>query len=271
MTPSSTAPVRRVAAAAAGLLAAGVLAACTPSPPPVADGTIMGPSQLNATQIAAYVCFVGRCTTWQADVTPTQMAQAFIDEGNAAGVRGDIAFCQAVLETGWFAYPGSPNPATTPPPAPGNTTFPGYMMPWDHNYAGIGAFPGSNVYLRMPTAELGVRAQIQLLRHYADATAHASDPTNLGAPFLPTPGTPTPQAFDQAAYHGAAPRWVDLDGRWAVPGTTYGQTILQICNNIRAHSGLPPITVAGGSITSLSAPGSLAPTEQLHADTTRHQ
>ena len=38
------------------------------------------------------------------------MVQLYIDEGAAgtgANVRGDIAFCQSILETGWFSWPGS--------------------------------------------------------------------------------------------------------------------------------------------------------------------
>jgi hypothetical protein len=31
---------------------------------------------------------------------------------------------------------------------------------------------------------------------------------------------------------GAAPRWIDLNGRWAVPGTTYGQRIIAIANQL---------------------------------------
>ena len=226
--------------AAASLVLAGCLAPAAPAP--VGPGTIMGPSELTAAQIAAYVCHVGRCATWLPEISPTQMAQLFIDEGNLAGVRGDIAFCQAVLETGWFAYPGSPNQATVPVPPAGSSTWPGYVLPRDHNYAGLGAFPGSTVYMRMPTPQLGVRAQIQHLRNFADPGATAA---NLGVPFVARPGY-TAADFDQFPEKGQAPRWVDLDGRWAVPGTTYGQTILEIYNSMRAYAGLAPVSASGG-------------------------
>ncbi len=248
-----------------GLVALGalVLAACVPpAPPPVGPGTIMGPSQLTAAQIAAYVCHVGRCATWLPEITPTQMAQLFLDEGALAGVRGDVAFCQAVLETGWFAYPGSPDQSTVPAPAPGDSTYPGYVLPRDHNYAGLGAFPGSDVFMREPTPQLGVRAQIQHLRNFADATATT---TSLGAPFVSRPGY-TAADFDQFPEKGQAPTWVDLDGRWAVPGTAYGQTILEIYNSMRAYAGLPPMSAA-----SEVGAASLLTTQQLQATTTdRH-
>ena len=74
--------------------------------------TIMGISELTAAQMAARVCAVGRCATWRPEITPVQMAQLFLDEGAAAGVRGDVAFAQAILETGWFSWPSSPATAS---------------------------------------------------------------------------------------------------------------------------------------------------------------
>ncbi len=247
-----------------GALVAGavLLAGCLAGgPAPVGPGTIMGPSTLTAAQIAAYVCHVGRCATWLPEISPQQMAQLYIDEGVAAGVRGDIAFVQGVLETGWFAYPGSPPQSSVPLPPPGSTSWPGYVLPRDHNYAGIGAFPGSTVFMRMPTPQLGVRAQIQHLRNYADLSSRS---WNLGVPFVPRPGYDA-VAFDTFPFKGSAPRWIDLDGRWAVPGTTYGQTILSIYNNMRAFNGLAPV-----SASALGA-SALLTTQDLQATTTfRH-
>jgi Mannosyl-glycoprotein endo-beta-N-acetylglucosaminidase len=251
---------RRRGALLGGIVAAGVLlAACLPSPGPVGPGTIMGPSELSAAQIAAYVCFVGRCATWLPEISPQQLAQLYLDEGNLVGVRGDLAFAQSVLETGWFAYPGSPDQNTVPVST--STSWPGYVLPRDHNYAGLGAFPGSDVYMRQPTPQLGVRAQLQHLRNFADPSSRS---TNLWAPFVSRPGYDA-TAFDTFPLKGSAPHWVDLDGRWAVPGTTYGQTILSIYNSMRAHAGLAPVAASGLSASSLLT------TEQLQATTTfRH-
>jgi Mannosyl-glycoprotein endo-beta-N-acetylglucosaminidase len=263
--PTPHAPRRlgwRRAAVAIGAAAFGLTACFAPvGPPPVGAGTIMGPSELTAAQIAAYVCHVGRCATWLPEISPQQMAQLYIDEGNLVGVRGDIAFSQAVLETGWFAFLGSPAQNLVPAPAPGDSTWPGFVLPRDHNYAGLGAFPGSTVFMRMPTPQDGVRAQLQHLRNYADA---GSRHDNLGAPFETRPGYDA-NTFDHFLYKGQAPRWVDLDGRWAVPGTTYGQTILSIDNNMRTFAGLAPIASSGLSASSLLT------TPALHATTTdRH-
>lgn len=214
----------------------------------------MGPSELTAAQIAAYVCHVGRCTpksaggTWKPEITPTAMAQLFLDEGAAVGVRGDIAFCQSVLETGWFSWPSSPWPET---PGADTGLWPGYVQAVDHNYAGLGAFNGSTRYMRKPTPFQGVRAHLQHLRNYADAT---SRPDTLGNPFEPRPHYDE-AAFNTFVYKGQAPTWVQLNGKWAVPGSTYGQTILRICNEMRAFSGSPalPGALASSGVASVDA------------------
>src|SRR5688572_23430971 len=115
----------------------------------------------------------------------------------------------------------------------------GYVLPSDHNYAGLGAFNGSDRYMCKPTPEQGVRAQIQHLRNYADPNSHTY---NLGYPFEPR------VKYDAAAYEsfqfkGMAPTWVGLNGKWAVPGTTYGQTILSIYNEMLAYvyPAVPPV------------------------------
>ena len=80
-------------------------------------------------------------------------------------MRGDIAFVQSVIETGWFVFPDA-----------------GQIRPDFNNYAGINANNGRRkgttcadevldapaLSRCFPTPQIGVRAQIQLLRGYAD-------------------------------------------------------------------------------------------------------
>ena len=110
----------------------------------------------------------------------------------------------------------------------------GYVVPSDHNYAGIGAYTGSDRYMCKPTPRRGIRAQIQHLRNYADP---ASVSTNLGAPFESRPKYDA-NAFNTFVYKGAAPRWIDLNGKWAVPGSDYGHRILKICGEVIGQSTL---------------------------------
>ncbi len=81
------------------------------------------------------------------------LATYFIEEGSLEGVAGDVAFVQSIIETGWFRFSGA---------VPGSK----------NNFAGIGAVDSSpGDAASFPDARTGVRAQIQHLRAYADATA----------------------------------------------------------------------------------------------------
>ena len=92
----------------------------TPAAPKLTSVTpLVGQSRLTGAQIAAWFAKQGVTPTI---VTPIlDLANIFVDEGNAQNVRGDIAFAQSVLETGWFAYKGS------------------MVKPTDHNFSGLGA------------------------------------------------------------------------------------------------------------------------------------
>lgn len=76
------------------------------------------------------------------------LAKWFIEEGAAEGIRGDVAFAQAVLETGGFTNRDSVRA---------------------NNYAGIGHCDSCPSGWVFPSPQMGVRAQIQLLKSYAVA------------------------------------------------------------------------------------------------------
>jgi hypothetical protein len=124
---------------------------------------------------------------------------------------------------------------------PGSCTqfWRGYVLASDHNYAGLGAFSGSDRYMCKDTPTQGVRAQLQHLRNYADP---ASTPNNLGNPFEPRAHYDA-AAFMSFGFKGDAPRWVDLEGKWAVPGTTYADNIFNIYNGMRAGAGKSALPV----------------------------
>ena len=77
------------------------------------------------------------------------MIPLYISEGEAEGVRGDIAFAQSCLETGNFTFSGS---AVTLP---------------QNNFCGLGVTQRGKTGLSFETAQLGIRAQIQHLKAYA--------------------------------------------------------------------------------------------------------
>jgi uncharacterized protein YkwD len=92
---------------------------------------------------------------------------------------------------------------------------------------------------------------------------------DLAHPLVPRPGYTTQSNYDTFPYKGQAPNWVDLNGRWAVPGSTYAQTILAICNQIRTSAGLPTLTSSSqSSATTDDGPIYANETQQLMNDTT---
>jgi hypothetical protein len=127
------------------------------------------------------------------------LAAWFIDEGRQEGVRGDIAFAQAVLETGGFTNIDSV---------------------WVNNYGGIGHCDTCPRGFAFKTPQLGVRAQIQLLKSYA-----------LKKPIYVNP------LVDQRLHGpaGCCPTWGDLTLKWAT-APTYGPRIMAIYTDLMMHA-----------------------------------
>ena len=174
-----------------------------------ASSPILGPSFLAANQMAAYLDFIHakpRITTSTLD-----LAQEYLDEGAKTGVRGDVAFAQSILETGGFANPGS---AAT-----------------DNNFAGIGWCDSCAHGFDFPTAQLGVRAQLQLLRIYVDPNfpdASYKDPILLKGTL-------------SLGFRGKVQTWWDLWGTWAT-GALYGQRVYDIYEKMVAFAkAVPPL------------------------------
>jgi hypothetical protein len=195
-----------VAAAAVAVFAPGcrLRSPIGPSPPPAFGATfIMGQSRLDAAQLAAW--FNGRqprpSGTYRATVPVETLAQYYVEEGAGEGVAGDVAFVQAIVETGWFRFEGAV-------PASSN------------NFAGIGA-TGTGQPAVFPEARTGVRAHIQHLRAYADPGAYACAVPPLHNPCVDP-------RFDLVVPKGKATTWTQMgNGNWAI-SPTYGSSILAL-------------------------------------------
>ena len=77
------------------------------------------------------------------------MIPLYLSEGEAEGVRGDIAFAQSCLETGNFTFSGSAVTLS------------------QNNFCGLGVTQRGKTGLSFDTPQLGIRAQIQHLKAYA--------------------------------------------------------------------------------------------------------
>lgn len=175
----------------------------------------MGQSALTWEQLAQFF-WANNPPGWPCLSTSIEeLAGHFVWEGNVENVRGDIAFAQSIWETGWFRYGGQ-------------------VQCWQNNYAGLGASDGGAAGASFPDAGTGVRAQIQHLRAYADASA-----TSCAVPPLQTPCVDP--RFDYVHPKGKAPTWDDMgNGNWAT-ASNYSAHVLSLYNRMRTYWGLPPI------------------------------
>jgi hypothetical protein len=163
-----------------------------------ASSPILGPSMLTAQQLADWVKASGH--TPRITVSIDELAQDYITEGENAGVRGDVAFAQSILETYWFTFPGG-----------------GQLAGRDNNFAGIGACDSCKHGFRFPDAKTGVRAQMQDLRIYVDPDLTK---TTLKQPLV------MPKMLN-LGFRGKVQTWWDLWGTWAT-GAFYGQRVYDI-------------------------------------------
>ena len=177
--------------------------------PKITKTPIAGKSVLSAGKLSAYLVSKVPINEQKIPIFPFEFAQWFIAIGESEGIRGDIAFCQAMKETGWLRFGGQ-------------------VLSEQHNYAGIGATNDSGVGSGAWFSDVsqGITAQIQHLKAYASTETLAS---------------PCVDPRFSLVKRGSAPNWEDLNGKWAVPGTTYGQDIVSIYKDIEA-SNIEPLT-----------------------------
>ena len=170
---------------------------------------IMGETQATAQQMALF-CRSKNSTPQLTSCSLEQLAEMFIEEGKAEGVRGDVAFAQSLHETGYFK-------------------FGGIVLPAQNNYAGIGALNGNTTgqAASFPDPRTGVRAQIQHLKAYASTEALVNECVD--------------PRFSLVA-RGVAPyvEWLGAadnpQGRgWAVPGAGYGANVVKLLGQILAY------------------------------------
>ncbi len=202
MGPGTHAFVR--SALVGGCTSLALLAA--PQPVEAAAGctAVMGQAKATPGQLAGWFTATGRPA--KLDVGILDLATMFVEEGAREGVRGDIAFAQSIVETGYFGFSPSVPPDT-------------------HNYSGIGATGGGVKGARFPDARTGVRAQVQHLRAYADPSLRSA--ADLHAPLVdPRFGYLVPNAR-------TVPCWEQFgNGVWAEDPAGYGGKVLTVSQRI---------------------------------------
>ena len=144
------------------------------------------------------------------------MVPLYLSEGEAEGVRGDIAFAQSCLETGNFGFSGSA------------------VTLEQNNFCGMGVISNGEKGNSFDTAQMGIRAQVQHLKAYASTEELVN---------------PIVDPRFRYVTKGAAPyvEWLGIQenplGKGWAAGAGYGGKILAILRNIIGDSG-----DAGGSM-----------------------
>lgn len=135
-------------------------------------------------------------------VSAEEIVAYYYEEGTREGIRPDVAFAQALKETGFFSYGGD-------------------VIPEQNNYCGLGTTGGGVRGEFFATPQMGVRAHIQHLLAYSSTRR----------PLTPVID-PRYDLVRQAYGSRTLGDWQDLNGRWAVPGRYYGQEILSMFHSI---------------------------------------
>lgn len=161
------------------------------------DKKIMGKSQATVEQMVAYT--LKRNASPKLTTSLSNVASYYLIAGAMEGVRGDVAYTQALKETGYFKF--------------GND-----VKYTQNNFSGIGAVGGGAAGNTFKTAEEGVYAQIQHLKAYASKEGLKSKLVDPRFKYVT---------------RGVAPTWQQLHGRWAMqPTGNYGEEILQMHKNM---------------------------------------
>ncbi len=161
---------------------------------------IMGEAQVSAGQMVNYLLSVNpNATGYQS------LPQIFLDQGKLEGVRGDIAFAQACLETGNFAFGGD-------------------VLPEQNNFCGLGATGNGVAGCSFATMAEGAIAQIQHLQAYASEN--------------PLVGTCVDPRYHYVTRNSAQyVEWLGIQENpngigWA-SGANYGEKILEILGKMK--------------------------------------
>lgn len=126
-----------------------------------------------------------------------EISKAYYEVGKTYGIRGDVALCQAIVETGWFLFIG------------------GTAVTLDqNNFCGLGVTKKGLKGNSFESVTEGVTAQIQHLYAYATKEKLPQGEKTVDPRFSLVP-------------RGVAPTWNDLNMRWAA-NSRYGESIIKV-------------------------------------------
>ncbi|WP_296400653.1 glucosaminidase domain-containing protein [Acidaminococcus timonensis] len=131
--------------------------------------------------------------------TPEQIVDLYYQEAGREGLRWDVVFCQALLETGFFHFGGT-------------------VVPEQNNFCGLGTTSATERGAYFATPRDGVRAHVQHLMAY---TTDRLPQTPVIDPRYYLVYKPKLQT------HSFYTTWSQLNGKWAT-GSYYAEKILNL-------------------------------------------
>lgn len=158
--------------------------------------TIAGPGE--ATRDQAVVLLRRYNPKLPIKATPEQIVDLYYQEASREGLRWDIVFCQALLETGFFRFGGT-------------------VVPAQNNFCGLGTTSATVQGAWFPTPRDGVRAHVQHLMAY----------TTDRLPATPVIDPRYYLVYKGKVQNGFYTRWSQLNGKWAT-GSYYAEKILNL-------------------------------------------
>lgn len=158
--------------------------------------TIAGPGE--ATRDQAVVLLRRYNPKLPIKATPEQIVDLYYQEARREGLRWDIVFCQALLETGFFRFGGT-------------------VVPAQNNFCGLGTTSATVQGAWFPTPRDGVRAHVQHLMAY----------TTDRLPATPVIDPRYYLVYKGKVQNGFYTRWSQLNGKWAT-GSYYAEKILNL-------------------------------------------
>ena len=158
---------------------------------------IMGKAVATAEQMKSYI----RSKNPAVAPSVLDMIPLYLSEGEAEGVRGDIAFAQSCLETGNFTFSGSAVTLS------------------QNNFCGLGVTQRGKTGLSFDTPQLGIRAQVQHLKAYASTDALVNEKTDPRFRYVTRGCAPYVEWLGQKE---------NPDGKGWAAGEKYGEKILSI-------------------------------------------
>ena len=167
-----------------------ILIVCTAVAAMTAKTPIRGNSKVDAHRMCEFV------RQHNADF-PMEIAEAFVTVAERYGIRAEIAFCQAIVETGWFKFTGGTAVTLE-----------------QNNFCGLGVTRLGRRGAKFDTVEDGVTAQMQHLFAYSCRHKLPKGEKLIDPRFA-------------LVKRGCAPHWEDLSGRWAA-NNNYGRDILNV-------------------------------------------